>query len=131
MRILAIDDDPPLLSFYQEFFADDGHDVRLAHHGAEAITILKEWTPDLILVDLEMPVMSGEEFLNTLDNGIGWMGAPVVVVSGSATRLRSLTRPGTVFIRKPFVFEDLREVVRKLAPPRGPDEPPDAPQRRT
>jgi CheY-like chemotaxis protein len=103
-----------LLSFYREFFSDEGHEVRLAHHGAEGIEIVKEWTPDLILVDLEMPVMTGEEFLEALDNRIGWTGGPVVVVSGSAPRLGALKRPGTAILRKPFVFENLRELVSTL-----------------
>lgn len=114
MRILAIDDDLPLLSFYRDFFSEDGHDVRLAHNGAEGIEVLTEWHPDLILLDLEMPVMDGEEFLRALDDGM--TGAPVLVVSGSPTRLRGVGRPGTAFLRKPFVFEDLRDLVQKLAP---------------
>jgi CheY-like chemotaxis protein len=106
-----------LLSFYREFLSEEGHEVRLARHGAEGIAIVKEWTPDLILLDLEMPVMNGEEFLRTLDNGVGWTGGPVLVVSGSTTRLGAVTRPGTAFLRKPFVFEDLRDLVQKLGGP--------------
>jgi CheY-like chemotaxis protein len=112
LRILAIDDDPALTDFYRDFLSEEGHEIRTAGHGGEALSVLQEWMPDLILLDLEMPVMSGEAFLKRLDEG-PYAAAQVVVVSGSVSRLRAISdRPGTAILRKPFVFEDLGDLVR-------------------
>jgi DNA-binding response OmpR family regulator len=115
VRILAIDDDQTLLEFYQEFLSEEGHEVRIARHGAEGLALLGGWRPELILLDLEMPVLSGEEFLERLDQRDPSL--PVLVLSGSTRRLSALVgrRGGTAYLRKPFVFKDLRDFVRRAA----------------
>ena len=61
-RVLVVDDDLSIQGFLAEALADEGYGVRTAANGREALAILREWRPDLILLDLMMPEMDGWEF---------------------------------------------------------------------
>ncbi len=60
-KILVVDDETDILEFIQYNLKKEGYDVHLAHNGQEAITIGKKIKPDLILLDVMMPVMDGIE----------------------------------------------------------------------
>ena len=60
-KILVVDDENDILEFIQYNLKKEGYDVHLAHNGQEAITIGKKIKPDLILLDVMMPVMDGIE----------------------------------------------------------------------
>ena len=62
-RILVVEDDKDLNNAYCIILRHEGHEVVEAFDGQEALTKLKEFAPDLILLDLLMPVMGGLEFL--------------------------------------------------------------------
>jgi len=62
-RILVVEDDQDLNNAYCIILRHDGHEVANAFDGREALEQLKDFTPDLILLDLLMPVMGGLEFM--------------------------------------------------------------------
>lgn len=62
-RILVVEDDRDLNNAYSIILKNEGHEVQEAFDGKEALEKLKDFTPDLILLDLLMPVMGGLEFL--------------------------------------------------------------------
>ncbi len=62
-KILIVEDEIVLLEAYEMVLQSAGYDITLAHDGQEALDITKELEPDLILLDLRMPKMSGIEFL--------------------------------------------------------------------
>lgn len=62
-RILVVEDDRDLNNAYSIILRNEGHEVQEAFDGEEALAKLKDFTPDLILLDLLMPVMGGLEFL--------------------------------------------------------------------
>lgn len=66
-KILIVEDDKDLNRAYQLILTKDGHDVESAFNGDEALDKLKNFNPDLILLDLLMPVRSGIEFLKEYD----------------------------------------------------------------
>lgn len=66
-RILVVEDDRDLNNAYCIILRNEGHDVETAYDGKEALTKLQHFSPDLILLDLLMPVMGGLEFLQTYD----------------------------------------------------------------
>ena len=62
--ILVVDDDPDSLQLLALILQNDGHEVVTATNGMEAFNLACEHLPFLILLDLMMPIMSGEEFRN-------------------------------------------------------------------
>lgn len=61
--ILIVEDDKDLNSAYKVILESENHNVKSAFNGQEALDILKDYTPDLILLDLLMPIMGGLELL--------------------------------------------------------------------
>lgn len=61
-KILIIDDDEALRLMFEQVFVEAGHEVSLAANGREALERLNALIPDIILLDIEMPVMTGPEF---------------------------------------------------------------------
>ena len=84
-----------------------------AGNGSEALRMLDNNWIDLALVDLNMPVMDGEELIVRLRENPETTGLPVIVVSteGSETRIAKLRSLGAGFVRKPFQPETLRDII--------------------
>lgn len=61
--ILVVEDDPELAEVYQTLLSEADYEVRVAHNGKDALRMAAEHKPQLILLDLRMPVMDGVEFL--------------------------------------------------------------------
>ena len=114
-RILVVDDDPSIQGFLAEALADEGYEVRTAANGREALAILREWRPDLILLDLMMPEMDGWAFRGEQRVMPGVSDVPVIVLS-AARDLNAKTRdldPAEVF-SKPFDLEALLGTISRL-----------------
>lgn len=114
-RILVVDDDPSIQGFLAEALTDEGYEVRTAANGREALTILREWRPDLILLDLMMPEMDGWAFRGEQRAMPGVSDVPVIVLS-AARDLNAKTRdldPAEVF-SKPFDLEALLGTISRL-----------------
>ena len=65
--ILIVEDEPELAEVYSTLLTQSDYKVTVAHNGQEALTSAQEHQPDLILLDLRMPVMDGVEFLKQYD----------------------------------------------------------------
>ncbi len=65
--ILVVEDDKDLNAAYKVILESEKHKVKTAYNGQEALKILKDYTPDLILLDLLMPIMGGLELLEKYD----------------------------------------------------------------
>ncbi len=88
-------------------------EVREAANGQEALAAIEEHWIDLVLADINMPVMSGDEMIDRIRDNPGWSDLAVIVVStdGSQPRIEKLVHQGIMFLRKPFTPEILRDVV--------------------
>ncbi len=85
-----------------------------AGNGQEALDVLRSNWVDLVLTDINMPVMTGVQLIEQMNKEDELKGIPVVVVSteGSATRVAELKMQGVrAYIRKPFTPESIRNVV--------------------
>ncbi len=90
-------------------------EVHEATNGQEALRVLEGNWVDLALVDINMPVMNGEEMVSRMRQNPATADLPVIVVSteGSDTRKEGLKRKGAEFVHKPFTPETLRDAVLK------------------
>jgi DNA-binding response OmpR family regulator len=126
-RILVIEDDELLRETLAEVLVDDGHEVRTAENGADALSELEAWDPQVIVLDLMMPVMDGFAFRDEQRRrGLGH-DVPVLVLSAirnldaAADRLEA-----AACIAKPFRLEEVLASVETLldgAAPEVPQEP--------
>jgi len=113
-RILIVDDSPAMRSFVRRVIHLSGVDVeefREASNGARALDILREHPVDLVLTDVNMPEVDGEQFLERLAEDDRLKGIPVIVISTDATqnRISRLIKLGARgYLAKPFLPEVLR-----------------------
>lgn len=108
-RILIIDDDEHIGNLEQELLEREGYAVLRAYSGTEALLLLKKTRPDLVLLDLMLPGLSGEALLPELD------GIPVIVVSAKAgveDKTALLLGGAADYLTKPF---DARELLARVA----------------
>ena len=96
---------------------DEGYEVKTAGNGDEALSVSREWQPDLIVLDLMMPVMDGWTF-RTRQRQVDTLAEVPVVVTSAANNLRTqrdVLEP-CVLLPKPFELDDLLGAVQSCAP---------------
>ena len=100
--ILAIDDEPLMLTLIERILLSEGYRVLLAGDGASALSLAKEENPDLILLDIMMPGQSGFE---TLEKIREITNAPVIMLTGrrdTETVQKTIDAGADDFLKKPF-----------------------------
>jgi CheY-like chemotaxis protein len=114
-RVLVIEDEESLREVIEVLVTIEGCEVKSAADGIQALDILHGWQPDLILLDLYMPGMSGREFVESYRAGSG-PHAPIIVLSGTSESPQDLEALGCAgWIAKPFNVDDLLGVVAQYA----------------
>jgi urea transport system substrate-binding protein len=117
--ILIVDDDPDLREFLRLMLTSMGFEVTSAANGREALAAMDGRDPDLILLDMKMPVMNGWEFCRALE---GRNARPPIVVLTAAPdpAARAAEACADGWLGKPFEYEELEATVRRFAarPPR-------------
>ncbi len=109
--ILIIDDDENIGNMLNEALIKEGYEVLRAYSGTEALMVLEKSRPDLILLDLMLPGLSGEEVLPKLK------GIPVIIVSAKTDidhKVRLLYEGASDYITKPFVISELMARIAAL-----------------
>lgn len=85
-KILIVDDEPILRQLFQKVIEHDGHTVVTAANGREALQVMREQVPDLIMLDMQMPAMDGTTFLRLIRRHQDWANIPVVIMSAMANK---------------------------------------------
>ena len=80
-KIAIIEDDPVISQMYRMKFEADGFDVQLANNGKRGVAMVEAFTPDIILLDLQMPEMSGDEALEKIRAHDWGKDIPVIVLT--------------------------------------------------
>lgn len=96
---------------------EDDYTVSQAANGLEAIRVAQDELPDIIVMDLDMPVMDGVEATKQIKSNPTLSGIKVLAVSGqhNSEKSRLIRDNADAFIEKPFDISDLVEAVRQLA----------------
>jgi two-component system chemotaxis response regulator CheY len=112
--VLVVEDDESIRSVITDVLEERGFRVSGAANGAEAIEVLKRFPPDILVLDLLMPVMHGWEFMETYSEQTGGKPLPIVVVSVNPALPRSFNRFGVhSVVSKPFDVDDLADAVER------------------
>ncbi|MBT3574990.1 MAG: PAS domain S-box protein [Candidatus Marinimicrobia bacterium] len=106
--VLLVEDDPDMRNLISEYLSDLQLELRTAGNGQEALDILEDFVPNLILLDLKMPEMDGMKFLEVLENRTSHTMPRVMIITGknlSSQEELLIKNDGIVIIRKDQDFE--------------------------
>ena len=123
MRVLLVDDDATLRRTLGIALRAAGHEALLVGDGRSALQALREDKPDVVVLDLGLPDVSGVEVLRQLR---GWSTTPVVVLSAraeSTEKVQALDLGADDYVTKPFGMDELLARVRAAARRAGSDLP--------
>ena len=112
--ILVVDDNADMREFLQLMLTSMGFEVTSAANGQDALDVMEGLDPDLILLDMKMPVMNGWEFCRALEGRDA--RPPIVVLTAApdpAARAAEVHAEG--WLGKPFEYPDLEATVRRFA----------------
>jgi CheY-like chemotaxis protein len=120
--VLVVDDDLDSRDAIMRFLKRAGHRVRCAGNGREALRVLTDDTPDVIILDAKMPEMDGVSFLEVIRCYLRWQGLPVLFVTAYPEGLH-IRRGMELGVRKTFLksnyeLSDLLAHVEACAPVR-------------
>jgi CheY-like chemotaxis protein len=111
--ILVVDDDAPILLLMRSLLREFGFEPVAAGSGEEAIAAARRRTPDLILLDRNMPGMNGDEVLRELRASEDLSTVPILIVSGEPLGPDEVRRLGaTGHVLKPFDVPSLVATIR-------------------
>ena len=114
MKVLIADDDPQILRALRITLGARGYDVTTAADGKAALDAATRTHPDLVVLDLGMPGLSGVEVIQALR---GWTTVPILVVSGrteSWDKVEALDAGADDYVTKPFAIDELLARIRAL-----------------
>lgn len=118
-RVLVVEDDPDLAALEADLLEQRGHQVEVASNGREALAAVQRTRPDLILLDMRMPVMNGREFAEAYRRA-ETSPAPIIVVTAADDAARRAAEVcASEWIAKPFDPDALVEKVMRFLPPQG------------
>ncbi len=107
-KLLAVDDEPQILTALARGFRRVGHEVVVARSAEDGLAAVASSLPDLVLLDLRLPDLSGIEVVRRLRS---WTSVPIVLLSGAGTddaRIAALDAGADDFVDKPFSMGELR-----------------------
>ena len=117
-KVLCVEDEQDLREDLIEVLEDEGYEVASAANGAEALELLGVFTPDLIISDCMMPVMSGTEMLQKIRQEHAELAkVPFVFLSAHARKEqieRGMESGADAYLAKPVDYEDLLKQVEAL-----------------
>lgn len=109
--ILIADDDPDTAGLLERICKRTGYDVKLASDGSSAVAHARQFLPDLILLDVQMPVMDGFQVLKELDSIEETRHIPSIIITAAATKpddvVRGMDTGANDYIFKPFNYHEL------------------------
>jgi CheY-like chemotaxis protein len=108
--ILVVDDEAPIAHFVRDLLSEEGFNVRVEHNGASALLEVLRDPPDLILLDVAMPVMTGDELLRTLREK-GFDQLPIIVMTAGVRPQTYQQQGATDVLPKPF---DITQLLQKI-----------------
>jgi diguanylate cyclase (GGDEF)-like protein len=109
-RILLIEDDPEQASILGEMLREEGYSVESAEDGVQGLRRAETFRPDVVLLDVNLPVMDGFETAERLRQSRATQNVPILFLSGAgdlSMRVRAVRMDDVDFLPKPFSFDEL------------------------
>jgi len=115
-KILVVDDEPINVELLENYLSED-YDVSVAYDGNEALLNVDKEPPDLILLDIMMPVMNGYEVCKNLKENPKTMGIPIIMVTAlhqKEDKIKAIGMFADDFLSKPIDFDELTAKIKSL-----------------
>ena len=113
--ILFVEDESDMRMLVAEELANLGYDIMEADNGEEALACFYKVRPDLIITDIVMPRMHGDEFIKKVRSEDRGQGIPIIVVTAYAPKEKALQGCEDIFIiEKPFSVDQLKQMVQDI-----------------
>lgn len=116
LKILIVDDEPDVVELIERALTAEGFDVAVAYDGISALDVVDSERPDLVLLDIMMPMMSGYEVCEQIRGNPQTRNIPVLCLSSAHTpdaRAQTLRVGASALIMKPFLPAELVAQVRR------------------
>lgn len=117
--ILVIDDEIPFTEIVAEILRSYGLGVKIAHNANEALHLLSESAPRLLILDMMMPEIDGVTLMGQLKSNPKWEDIPVVIASARVMpdeKAAAFSAGADGFLAKPFTSKELRAALRPYVP---------------
>jgi DNA-binding response OmpR family regulator len=125
-RVVVVDDEPGVGAAIRDLLAADGYDVEAPSDARTALQELIRAVPDLVILDVNMPGMSGWELCAILRRQTTTRGVPILFLTGRQElkdRITAMQLGGSDYLAKPFGAEELRRKVRAVLEPESEEKP--------
>jgi DNA-binding response OmpR family regulator len=116
-KVLVVDDHPAMIALISEALMAAGFSVLSAENGRDGLAVIEDERPDLVILDIMMPVMSGLQVLRTLRSKPETLYLPVVLLTGRdghADMLDGWMGGADRYLTKPCSMEELLAVVKEM-----------------
>jgi len=116
-KILVVDDDIMNLRMAEFILSKEGYDVIRQESGMDCLNFLKKHRPDLILLDIEMPIMNGIKTFEIIKDNKEMAKIPVIFLTAASdieTVLEAVHLGAVDYVKKPFLADDLVKRVEKV-----------------
>ena len=116
-RILIADDEPNIVVSLEFLMRQRGYEVKVVQNGEEALRAVAEFGPDLVLLDVMMPRMSGYDLCQRVRENPAWHGIKIVMLSAKGRDIevkKGIAVGADAYVTKPFATKDLIEKVQEL-----------------
>jgi len=116
--VLIVDDELGIVEVLEFILGDAGFTVISALNGEEALARLKQDTPDVVILDLMMPIMGGAEVLKAMRRDPKYSAIPVILTSALSedTVREQCDGAYTLFMRKPFKSQQVLDAIARFLP---------------
>lgn len=114
MRILVVEDDLSVRETLGMVLESSQHEVDLIENGRQALEYLEKTWPDVMLLDLTLPEMSGEEVFQAIFARFGKTPPTVILSAAQKAADRAKYMNGVLFLAKPYTIEDLENILLQI-----------------
>ena len=114
-KILVVDDDASTRTLLELILSSGGHEITLLNDGREALAYLKNNTPELIVIDVNMPVLDGIEVCSRIKKLPRFKNIPVIVLTSmndAATRVRAIDAGASEIVYKPLTGKNFLQTIQ-------------------
>ncbi len=116
-RILIADDEPNIVAALEFLLQQNGYDVSIARNGDEALKLIEELRPDLVLLDVMMPLRSGYDVCQSVRARADWTHIKIVLLSAKGREVevnKGVALGADLYITKPFSTRELVAAINGL-----------------
>jgi DNA-binding response OmpR family regulator len=119
-KILIADDEPNIVAAIEFLLQQNGYEVHVAHNGEEALSLVESCVPDLVLLDVMMPLRSGYEVCTRIRERAEWRHIKVIMLSAKGREAevnKGLAMGADLYVTKPFSTRELMAKIKALLAP--------------